>query len=127
LITSFGLISQFLGIFTNKTLLLFSISFAGACHGGYGTFVPVFVRNEYGLSNMGKILGILTTGNAIGSLLIADGVFILFYNSYSVNGECYGSKCFAYSYMITTFFFLINLVLSIVLLKKYLQKENNKK
>jgi MFS family permease len=126
LATIFGLVSQFLGIFMDKTLLLISISLAGACHGGYSTFIPVFVRNEFGLNHMGKILGVLTTGNALGSLLIADGIFIFSYNSYAnPQGECYGSRCFVYSYITTTCFFLINLGLSFILLRNYLIKVKN--
>lgn len=123
LVTIFGLSSQFLGIFMDKTLLLISISLAGACHGGYSTFLPVYVRNEFGLNHMGKILGVLTTGNALGSLIIADGIFIFSYNSYAnPQGECYGSKCFVYSYITTTCFFIINLGLSLILLRNYLIK-----
>jgi hypothetical protein len=125
IMTVFGLVSQFLGIFMDQTLLLISISLAGACHGGYLTFLPVFVRNEFGLTHMGKILGFLTTGNALGSLIIADGIFIIFHSVWNIDGDCYGARCFMYSYMITTFFFIVNLFLSLLLLKRYLRKVNN--
>lgn len=123
-ITVFGLLSQIFGLFMNKTLLLISISLAGACHGGYMTFIPVFVRNEYGLKHMGKILGFLTTGCAFGSFIIADILFILSYNYYADNktSECYGQQCFFASYIITSILLLVNLFLAVILLRNYLKK-----
>lgn len=127
IITVFGLISQLLGIFMNKTLLVITVSLGGACTGGYMTFMPVFVRNEYGLTHMGKILGFLTSGNALGSLLIADLLFILPYNlNLDANGECYGKKCFMPSYVLTSIFFCINLTFSFLLFKDHKQKLLNK-
>ena len=76
----FGFISQFLGISMNKKLLYITIALAGATHGGYMTFLPIFVKNEFGLKNMGKILGTITTGAGIGSLTIGEIVFSLPYN-----------------------------------------------
>jgi hypothetical protein len=62
----------------DKELLYVSMIFAGATHGGYMTFTPIFTRAKFGLDNMGKILGFLTTGAAIGSILIADFVLPYF-------------------------------------------------
>ena len=107
-----GLVSQFLGIFMQKNLIFLSISLAGATHGGYMTFAPVYVRTEFGTEHMGKILGILTTGCAIGSLFIADLIFTIFYDAYSVDGKCFGKKCYYPAYIISTFFLSVNCVLS---------------
>jgi MFS family permease len=119
-----GLLSQLLGIFMNRISLYISICLAGATHGSYMTFIPVFVRNEYGLSHMGKILGMLTTGCAIGALLVADLLFTVFWDlNYSEESKaCIGARCFYGSYMITSGFFMINIVLSVILLKRYLIK-----
>ena len=62
----------------DKDSLLVSLALAGSTHGGYMTFAPIYTRNQFGLDNMGKILGFLTTGCAIGSLILADFVFIIF-------------------------------------------------
>jgi len=122
-----GTISQLVGIILNKNALLLSISLAGMAHGGYSTFVPVFVRNEFGLTHMGKILGVLNSGCAIGSLFVADLVFILGYEINSVDDECIGTKCFRISYIATSLFYLINLILSLFLLKDYLARFPKKK
>jgi len=140
-ISIIGLISQLLGIFMNKYLLFVSVCFAGATHGGYLTFAPVYVRNEYGLINMGKILGLLTSGCAIGSFFIADFIFIMFYewqiweNSKNnpniltnINSEknneskCYGEECFRYSYVISSILFMINVGLSYFIYRRYNKK-----
>lgn len=143
-ISVLGFISQILGLFMNKILLLISICFAGATHGGYMTFTPIYVRNEYGLTNMGKILGLLTSGCAIGSFFIADFIFIIFYewqlsqnaeaknlNASSnvsieeVDEKCYGEGCFRYAYLISSILFLINIVLSYNIYKRYKKKHEN--
>jgi hypothetical protein len=124
IISVIGFISQILGIPMNKTCLYFSISLAGMTSGGYMTFIPVFVRNEYGLTHMGKILGILTSGCATGSLLISDLLFIVFWETYKEEKNCFGQRCFMGSYIITSCFFMINVCLSLVLLRKYLIKVN---
>lgn len=133
-ISCLGFISQIFGLFMNKYLLYVSICLAGATHGGYMTFTPIYVRNEYGLKNMGKILGLLTTGCALGSFIIADFIFTIFYESQAVKtpkknlndkdttDECYGEKCFRYSYLISSILFLINIVLSYYIYKRYAKK-----
>jgi hypothetical protein len=113
-----GFISQIFGIFMDKELLYVSMIFAGATHGGYMTFTPIFTRAKYGLDNMGKILGFLTTGAAIGSILIAGFIFTIFYDTYVEDKKCYGQRCFRGGYIITTVFFAINIVLSIIILRR---------
>jgi len=114
-----GFISQVLGIFMDKNLLYVSISLAGATHGGYFTFVPTFVKREFGLKNMGKNYGLMTMGAALGSLLISDYIFIYSYDSFSKThvGNCRGKGCFYPSYIMTSVFFIINIILSYVLVK----------
>jgi MFS family permease len=114
-----GFFSQFLGIFMNKGILMISIALAGMTHGGYMTFTPTFARNLFGLRNMGKILGFLTTGSAVGSLLISDMIFIFpyFYFGKDEDDSCTGKICFYPSYMITSFLFLINIMLSYIMLR----------
>lgn len=120
-----GLVSQGLGVIMDKNVLLISIALAGATHGGYMTFTPVFVRNEYGLKNMGKILGFLTTGCAIGSLIISDFIFIAPYEYYQKNdSKCEGIKCFYPSYIITSVLFLINILFSLILLREKTKEYN---
>ena len=108
-----GLFSQIFGLVLEKNFLYISISLAGATHGGYMTFVPVYVRREFGTENYGKILGVLTSGCAIGSLLIADFVFTIFYDIYKIDSKCLDKKCYFYSYLLSTFFMMITCLLSI--------------
>lgn len=116
-----GFISQILGIFMEKHILYVSISLAGATHGGYFTFVPTFVKNEFGLKNWGKILGLLTIGAALGSLIISDYIFIYSYDYFSKlpSGNCRGRVCFYPSYIITSFLFIANICMSYILVKEY--------
>ena len=107
-----GLISQILGIFMEKNILFLSISLAGATHGGYMTFVPIYVRIEYGTEHMGKVLGILTSGAAVGSLLMADLIFTIFYDAYETDGKCFGKRCYYPAYIISSFLLVVNCVLS---------------
>lgn len=124
IISILGFLSQLLGVSMNKDMLLISISLAGATHGGYMTFTPVFVRNEFGLKHMGKILGFLTSGCALGSLLVADLVFIMFYEMYkspsevNTNAQCYGTRCFYPAYVITSMLLLFNVFLSMWVIKR---------
>jgi MFS family permease len=120
-----GFISQIFGITMNQTMLYFSVCLAGITHGGYMTFIPVYVRNEFGLNNMGKILGFLTSGAAIGSILIADLLFSLFWEIYEEDGKCIGPHCFRGAYIITSCLFGVNIGLSGFLLKRYLAKIKN--
>lgn len=116
--TFVGLVSQLLGLFMQKRLLYASIALAGATHGGYMAFVPIFIKKEFGLSNMGKLLGVLTTGTALGSFFISEFIFTLPYNYYASkehNLQCFGSKCFTLSYIITSGCFFVNLGIAFVL------------
>lgn len=114
-----GCLSQIFGSLMNKTCLYISISLAGATHGGYMTFTPVFARNQFGLENMGKILGFLTTGCAIGSFFVSDFIFILPYYLFGDDGTCRGALCFYPSYMITTTFFIFNILLAWILIQNF--------
>ena len=108
-----------------KNLLYLSIALGGATHGGYMSFIPLFVKNEFGLKNMGKIFGILTSGAGLGSILISELVFTYPYNYYSkISGgiQCLGTHCFQLTYIITSIFFGINIVISIILMRI---KDNN--
>ena len=116
IIVSFvGFLSQVFGVILERNLLFLSISLAGATHGGYMTFIPVYVRTEFGTENMGKILGVLTSGCALGSICIADVIFTAFYDKYNIDGKCFGKKCYFYAYLTSTFFLLINCCLSIIM------------
>lgn len=112
-----GFISQVLGAFMERDLLFISMALTGAFDGGYMTFTPIYARTQFGLKNMGKILGFLTTGCALGSILISDFVFIIFYDVYKVDNVCLEKRCFNRAYIITSVFLAINIGLSVVLLK----------
>jgi hypothetical protein len=113
-----GLISQILGIVMDKEILFLSLALAGTTHGGYMTFTPIYTRTKYGLDNMGKILGFLTTGCAIGSILIADLIFTIFYDIYLEDNKCIGKRCFRGSYIISSVFFTINIIFAVYLYRK---------
>ena len=63
-------------------LLYISISLAGITHGSL-TFAPLYCRYYYCVNDLGTVLGFLTTGNAIGSILIATLIFPHYYHSNS--------------------------------------------
>ena len=89
-ITIIGFVSQVFGFFMTKFFVYLSISLAGMTHGGIMTFVPLYCRYYFSLKNLGTVLGFLTTGNAIGSIIIATFIFPSFYHKYSTynkNGE----------------------------------------
>ena len=116
--TIIGGVSQLTGAIMNKHLLYLSIALAGATHGAYMTFVPLYVKNEFGLKNMGKILGVITTGAGIGSFLVSELIFTIpYYNQAELEGgmQCFGKKCFVKSYIGTTSFFIINLAIGFAL------------
>ena len=123
LISIFGLFSQFLGIFMNRHVLYLSIALAGATHGCYMTFIPIYCRVTYKIGDMGKILGFLTTGNAFGSLIVGCLIFTAFFEHYkNEQGECFGTKCFRGGYILTSIFMLFGVGITI-----YLYKMNKKK
>ena len=100
-----------------KEYLIISICLAGATHGALLTFAPIYTKNFFSLDDMGKILGFLTTGAAIGSVFVGNLIFTIFYEVYKKDTICRGKRCFSYSYIITTCFFTINIGLSIYLMK----------
>ena len=116
-ITTIGLVSQILGLFMSNFFIYLSISLAGMTHGGIMTFAPLYCRYYFSIKNLGTVLGFLTTGNAIGSILIATLIFPVFYHKYSVtdkNGEesCTKVTCFWFSYAINCLFVLVAIGLS---------------
>ena len=122
-ITIIGFISQVFGFFMTKFFVYLSISLAGMTHGGIMTFVPLYCRYYFSLKNLGTVLGFLTTGNAIGSIIIATFIFPSFYHKYSTynkNGEeiCTIKKCFQYSYGINCLFIICAILLSYSLYKE---------
>jgi hypothetical protein len=115
-----GLCSQILSITMNTTLLYLSIMLIGATHGAYMTFIPLYVKHEFGLINFGKVQGILLTGGSLGVMLISNGLFMCSYkhNTITKGGdECYGRKCFILSYVITSILFGINVGIGYTLKK----------
>ena len=119
-----GLFSQFLGVFMSEGILYISISLAGLTHGSLMTFVPLYCRFAYDLRDIGTVLAILTTGNAIGSIMISAILFPIFYNYYEVNGYCGGARCFLGSYFFNTIFMVLALfVCYITYLKDKSRKE----
>ena len=126
-ITSVGLISQIFGFFMVKFFVYLSISFAGMTHGGLMTFAPLYCRYYFHIKNFGTVLGFLTTGNAVGSIIISTLIFPIFYHKYSIkdkNGEeiCNKQKCFSFSYCINCLF-----VIAACGLSHYLYVEDKKK
>jgi len=110
-ITIIGLISQIFGFFMTKFFVFLSISLAGVTHGGIMTFVPLYCRYYFNLKNIGTVLGFLTTGNAVGSIIIATLIFPHYYHKYSTvdkNNEevCTVKKCFRYSYFFNCLFLI---------------------
>ena len=126
-ITSVGLISQIFGFFMVKFFVYLSISFAGMTHGGLMTFAPLYCRYYFHIKNLGTVLGFLTTGNAVGSIIISTLIFPIFYHKYSIkdkNGEeiCNKKKCSSFSYAINCLF-----VIAACGLSHYLYVEDKKK
>jgi len=112
----FGLFSQVLGIIMTKEYLVISICLAGSVHGALLTFAPIYTKNFFDLDDMGKILGFLTTGAAIGSVFVGNIIFTIFYDVFKKDDVCKGQRCFRYSYVITTVLFLVNIGLSLYLM-----------
>jgi len=110
-----GLFSQILGIFMKKELFTLIIAICGSCHGFLMIFIPIFVKNYSNPKHFGFILGLLSSGAALGSLINSNFLFIYGYNSFGVRLSekshfqvCREERCFSYSYMINSFFFLIS-------------------
>lgn len=123
-ISSIGFISQILGIVLQRNVLYFSIALAGVTHGGFIAFIPVYTRTTYHINDLGIIIGLLTTGCAVGSILIGTSIFSTFYE-HSKNKEtntCYGAKCFRPAYIITSVFLLICIIMSSFLVRFNISK-----
>ena len=132
-ITAIGLISQIFGFFMTKFFIYISISLAGITHGGIMTFVPLYSRYYFSIKNLGTVIGFLTTGNAIGSIIIATLIFPHYYHKHAIiyrNEEyCFGEKCFRISYFINCIFMVIAVSFSYLLLlddKRKKIKENKR-
>ena len=95
-----GFISKLNGWKLTKFTIYISISLAGITHGSLMTFAPLYCRYYYSVNDLGTVLGFLTTGNVVGSILIATLIFPHYYNSNSkydsYNNEeyCSGKRCF---------------------------------
>ena len=90
---------------------------AGMTHGSIMTFVPLYCRYYYHVNDLGTVLGFLTTGNALGSILIATLLFPVYYHRYAednkyIGEHCSGKRCFRTSYGINCIFMCIAVVLS---------------
>ena len=116
-ITIIGFWSQLLGVFMTKFMIYISIALAGATHGSLMTFLPLYCRYYYNVNDLGTVLGFLTTGNAIGSILIATLIFPHYYHRYSeynnyIGEYCSGERCFRRSYIINCIFMIVAIILS---------------
>ena len=115
-ISFLGLLSQILGIVMNRHIFYLSIALAGTTHGCYMTFIPIYCTVTYSVEVMGTILGFLTTGNALGSLVVGSFIFTAFFEKYkNEQGECYGKRCFRGGYIITSLFMIIGVLITIYL------------
>ena len=105
-----GFISQVFGFFMTKFFIYLSISLAGMTHGGIMTFVPLYCRYYFSLKNLGTVLGFLTTGNAIGSIIIATFIFPSFFLSfgiYSITSELNMNSIFEFFFNLSSISFSI--------------------
>ena len=117
IITIIGLISQLMGFFMTKFTIYVSIALAGITHGSLMTFVHLYCRYYYKVNNLGIVLGVLSIGNALGSIIVATLIFPIFYHKYSENNDyigehCSGKKCFENSYGINSIFMIVAFILS---------------
>ena len=127
-ITFIGLLSQLWGIFMTKFTIYISITLAGITHGSLMTFVPLYCRYYYNVNDLGTVLGFLTTGNAVGSVIIATLIFPHFYHKYSQydykNEEyCSGKRCFRMSYLINSLFMFTAFLISYWIFKNDKKKK----
>ena len=128
-----GFISQLIGCIMTKFTIYISISLAGITHGSLMTFVPLYCRYYYSVNDLGTVLGFLTTGNAIGSILIATLIFPFFYHKnsqydkYTNEEYCSGKSCFRKSYLINSLLMFIALILSYSIYKRDKQNKIKEK
>ena len=122
------LTSQLLGLFMSPGIFFISISLLGVVQAGLMTFTTMFVRIEYGLKNVGKLLGFLYLGNAIGTLIISNFSFISFYRYYSNQDKiCHGKRCFFGGFFINSCLSLVCFILSLRLYIWFKDKHFKKK
>ena len=104
----------------NKALLYLSMMLIVATHGAYMTFIPLYVKTEFYLSNFGKVLGVLLSSGSIGIVLISNRVIMCTYKHNAIThegDECYGKKCLILSYVITSILLGINVGIGLCLKK----------
>lgn len=123
LTNALGLISQLLGIVMNKDLFIVIIALCGSCHGFFMTFIPIYVKKYYSPQNFGFILGILTSGAALGSLINSNFLFVYPYRRFGILPNeksnfqvCREYECFFYSFILNSIFFSINMFISLYLI-----------
>ena len=134
-ITIIGIISQIMGFIMTKFTIYISIALAGITHGSLMTFVPLYCRYYYNVNDLGTVLGVLTTGNALGSILIATLIFPIDYHKYSEDNDyigehCSGKRCFQRSYGFNSTFmgmaFLLSYWIFVVDKKKKIKEREEK-
>ena len=104
-----------------SSLLFISISILGVAQAGLSTFATMFIRIEFGLKSLGKLLGLLYIANAFGVIVISNLLFLSFYSSEN-NESCYGSSCFRGAYIINTVLAFISIILSLILYRWFRNK-----
>jgi MFS family permease len=76
--------------------LFLTFALAGYAYGGLWAIAPTMLSEIFGLTNFGKVYGLVTTAPAIASLVF-NGVASIVYEAH-VEGDdsksCYGSDCF---------------------------------
>ncbi|MCQ2815842.1 MAG: hypothetical protein MJ252_01115, partial [archaeon] len=107
----FGLISQIIGIFGNKLGLSFSMIFGGMAEGGILLYAPVLIQREFGNKHIGKIFGLSLFSIALSSLIIGECVFSTKIDEHGIAEECIGNKCYRFSYITTSVFYGINMLI----------------
>ena len=121
-----GIISQSLGYLMNAILFYLSIGLIGFTDGSLMTFNPLFCKKYFDINEMGTILGVITSGKAIGSLIIGTLIFTYFYQKNMKNNICEGPECFRGGYMVNICFLMFSLVIA-YFLNNYVKKREMKK
>ena len=112
-----GFISQIFGIIMKETTFYISILFAGLTHGSIMTFIILYIRYTYDLRDISTILSFITTGSALGSMIISALLFPIFYSYHQVNLLCEGTICYSIGYLFNFSFMLIALIISCFMYK----------
>jgi len=83
--------------FHNARYLFTTFALAGYSYGGLWAIAPTMLSEIFGLTNFGKVYGLVTTAPAMASLLF-NGVASVVYEAHVEEGNadkaCYGSDCF---------------------------------